>query len=128
MPADSPLHIPELDHLTLRVLEEPDPESGGFLARCLETGTVAAAPDIQTLRQLFDKTLELEILLAIRNKDFANLLRRPVSGDVAARWLRAAANKCEDTTLKLNLPVEVPPRREVKSEIAIKKASLSRTA
>jgi hypothetical protein len=121
--------IPELEHLTLRVLEEYDEEAGAWVARCLETGAVASARDQSTLQALMRETIQLEILLAVKKDNFPNLFRSPASGKVWAKWLRVAGmpNALSEDTLEINISL-MTPRREVKSEIGIQKASFPRTA
>jgi hypothetical protein len=129
MPLDSET-IPELEHMTLKILEEYDAEQGTWVARCLETGAVATAPDQQTLQKLINETIQLEVLLAIKKNDFANLFHKPASGEVCARWYRTAGMSSGAlTTYDLELNFDLTPRREVKSEkIGISKASIPRTA
>jgi hypothetical protein len=122
--------IPELENLTLRVLEEYDEERKIYVARCLETGTVADAPDQESLLQAIQQTLQLEIVLAVKNSNFANLFRQPSTGDVWARWHRAAGvpGAVKHLTLKLDISLPTIPRREVKSEIPITQAKYPRPA
>lgn len=122
--------IPELEHLSLKVLEEYDEERREWVATCIETGAVAAASDHPTLQRLIQDTIRLEILLAVQKGNLPNLFRKPAAGEVRVKWLRAAAlapHGPTDSTLEIsfNLP---PPRREVKSEIKVKTVSLPRTA
>ena len=124
--------VPELAHLTLKVLEEYDEDHKTWVATCLETGAVATAPDPDNLRKLMDETIQLEILLAIKRNDFANLLRKSASSEVKARWYRAAgmASALDQYDLEINLHLS-PPRREVKSEkigIEVAKVAGRRTA
>lgn len=122
--------IPELRYLSLKVLEEYDEDRREWLATCIETGTVAAAPDQATLQQLIQDTIRLEILLAIQKGNLPSLFRKPASGEARVKWLRAAAMSPHgptDTTLEINFNLP-PPRREVKSEIKVKTVSLPRSA
>jgi hypothetical protein len=121
--------IPELEHLELHILEEYDEEYETFVARSLETGTVATAPDMDSLRDIMLETLQLELTLAARSGNFANLWKQPAPGDVWARWHYAAGKSGKkDSTLTVSITLPTTPRREVKSEIRITKASTPRTA
>jgi hypothetical protein len=121
--------IPELEHLELHVLEEYDEEHETFVARCLETGTVSTANEMDSLREIMRETLQLEITLAARSGNFANLWKRPAPGDVWARWHYAAGSGGKDeSTMTISISLGTIPKREVKSEIRITKASISRTA
>jgi hypothetical protein len=120
--------ITELEYLTLKVLEEYDEDRREWVATCVETGAVATAHDQGILQKLIQDTIRLEILLAIQKDNFANLFRRPASGEVHARWLRAAGlTKPLKEKLEISYSLSTP-RREVKSEISIAKASYPRTA
>jgi hypothetical protein len=124
--------VPELMYLTLKVLEEYDEDHKTWVATCLETGAVAAAPDPATLRKLMDENIQLEILLAIKRNDFANLFRKSASGEVKARWYRAAGMTTVLDQYKLEINIHLsPPRREVTSEkigIEVAKVDNRRTA
>lgn len=129
MPVDC-TSIPELEYLTLRVLEEYAEDEQAWVATCLDTGAVASAPDLAMLEKLIEETIQLEITMAVQRSDFANLFRKPAAGEVVARWLRAAGLSGGLTEVRLGITIDLatPPRREVKSEIGIKKASVPRTA
>lgn len=120
--------IPELKNLSLRVLEEFDEEHAMYVARCLETGTVATADSAEACRDLIKETLELEITLAATKRNFPNLFRQPASGEVWARWHAAAGESGNLSEMTLTVNVTLPTRREVKSEIRISKAFVSKTA
>ena len=121
--------IPELEHLALRILEEYDEEGGRYVARCLETGAVVTAPNAEPLRALIEENIRLEISLALKSGNFGNLWRQQAPPDVWVRWHRAAGSgQATDFKMPLNLTTGTIPRREVKSEIQITKASISRTA
>lgn len=118
-----------LGNIELRILEEFDKEHKVFVAHCLETGAVASATDAASLHTLMKETLQLEITLAVRSGDFDNLWKQQAPPDVWTRWHKAAgAGNKEDSTLTFNITLPTTPRREVKSEIRISKASINRTA
>lgn len=117
--------VPELAHLTLKVLEEYDEDHGTWVATCLETGAVATAPDPETLRKLMDENIHLEILLAIRKNDFANLLRKSASGEIKARWYRTAGltSGLDQYELEINLPWPPQPNQPAFSALPLRTPS-----
>lgn len=123
--------IPELERLSFRVLEEFDEAQGAWTAVCLETGAVATATEQTTLQELILETIQLELLLAVRKDAFSNLFRKPASGEVWAKWFKAAgmSDELSQSTIELDLG-NLTPRRGVQLErqISITKASVPRTA
>jgi len=109
--------IPELERLSFRILEEYDEAQGTWTAICLETGAVASATEQPQLQQLILDTIQLELLLAVRKGAFSNLFRKPASGEVWAKWFKAAgmSNELSQTTIELDLG-NLAPRRGVQIE------------
>jgi hypothetical protein len=73
----------------LRVLVEFDSAYQVFVARCLETGSVATADSAETATTMMDELLSDEISYAISRKNFSNLTASPASPDVWGRWYEA---------------------------------------
>lgn len=76
-----------------KVLIEPDTEHGGFVAYCLQTGSVATADDAKTVEGILDEVLQSEAVHALETNDFANLYSSPAPPDVWFRWYRFAKTK-----------------------------------
>jgi hypothetical protein len=102
-------------HLRWRVLEEVDPEYGGLVARCLETGTTVTADEPDALRKLIKQALSLHIKLAAEREDPEALYHERAPADVWVRYDAVSAPQTETFEVDLSST----PRREVKSEISI---------
>lgn len=76
----------------LRALLEFEPSYGVFVGRCLETGSVVTADDMDTIREMLKELLEDEIEFAVEHENFTNLFSNPAPPDVWLRWHREAAN------------------------------------
>jgi len=62
---------------TFRVLAEFDSEYNVYVARCLETGSVASADDMDTVLSMIEELLVDEVTFAIENDNLANLYSSP---------------------------------------------------
>ncbi|GAC1659863.1 MAG: hypothetical protein NVS9B12_14050 [Vulcanimicrobiaceae bacterium] len=71
----------------LRVLVEFDHTIAVFVARCLETGHVLTADSAAAAREMIVELLADELNHAIEHLNFVDLLSKPASTDVFARWL-----------------------------------------
>jgi hypothetical protein len=76
-----------------RVLAERDSAYNVYVARCLETGSVTTADDIETAKEMMWELLDDEVSYAIAHENFASLLSSPASPDVWKRWIEAANAK-----------------------------------
>lgn len=117
----------ELENLRLRVLEEYDEEHNGYVARCLDTGTVATGKTPEEAHSVIKELLESDILLAIQVGHLRGLFRAPASSDVFDRWyaVQSAGGQVETERLNIALPSS---KRGVQSELSIVKATHRRTA
>lgn len=106
-----------VEHLDLKVLVERDDTYETYVARCLESGSVATGDTPEQATALIKETLELEILLAIKDGSLANLLRFPAPPDVHERWYMARTMSGVEE-VPLYIPAD-PPKRSVKPEISI---------
>ena len=77
--------------LNLRVLEEYDPESNCYVARCLETGAVAAGRTIDEARQILMDVVRHDALLARRAGGILSLFCKPAGAECELRWQHLAA-------------------------------------
>ena len=112
-----------LPHINLRVLEEYDSDYSTYVARCLETGTIATADDPESLVEAVKEALTAEIVLAARADKLERLFARPSPPDVWARWLRAVGESGEPKSIALDVWPRIGrdaiPRRGVQSAISI---------
>jgi hypothetical protein len=79
----------EVTLFPLRVLMEYDNTYKVYVARCLETGSVATADDFDTVQEMIKEILEDEIAFAIENDNLPNLYSAPAPLDVFKRWRNA---------------------------------------
>jgi len=75
----------------LRALLEFEPNYQVYIGRCLETGSVVTADDMDTAREMLKELLEDEVEFAVEHENFTNLLSNPAPPDVWVRWANAAA-------------------------------------
>jgi hypothetical protein len=68
-----------------RVLIEFDSGYNVFVARCLETGSVATADDADTAKEMIEELLVDEVTFALAHNHLANLYSSPAPFDV---WIR----------------------------------------
>jgi hypothetical protein len=76
-----------------KVWIQPDEDTGGFAAYCLETGSVATADDAQTAETLLDEVIQSEAVNALDTKNFANLYSSPAPQEIWDRWYKLAETK-----------------------------------
>jgi hypothetical protein len=72
-----------------RVLIEFDSGYNTFVARCLETGSVATADDANIVEDMIKELLLDEVTFAIEKNNLANLYSSPAPLDVWMRFRRA---------------------------------------
>jgi hypothetical protein len=103
-----------------RVLIEFDSAYNVFVARCLETGSVATADDPETVKTMIEELLSDEISYAISRGNFANLTSSPASPDVWARWYESTKKQQPDErTLSVQADALHLAEREVPTEISV---------
>ena len=68
-----------------RVLVEFESGYNVFVARCLETGSVATADDAETAKDMIEELLVDEVTFAIENNNLANLFSSPAPFNV---WMK----------------------------------------
>jgi hypothetical protein len=116
--------VPE--KLTLRVLEEFDPEFNTHVARCLETGTIATAETMEEAHGLLMESLRLEVVQVSRARRAVALFEKPAGAVYELRWQALASHQepIAETVTVYEMPVG--ERKGVKSELSI--LSVKRTA
>ena len=72
--------------IRLRVLVEFDSVYNVFVGRCLETGDVVTADDLETASEMMEELLEDAVSYAIEHGTITNLCSTPASLDVWKRW------------------------------------------
>ena len=106
--------------IKLRVLVEADSVYNVFVARCLETGSVATADDLATAAAVMHELLDDEISYAVHRKNFANLFSSPAPMDVWVRWYEVTKKlKPEVVTRSIDARELRLDESEVNSEIAM---------
>ncbi len=98
-----------------KVLIEPSKEHGGFVAYCLQTGSVATADDAETVESIIGEVLQSEVIHAMETENLRNLYSSPAPPEVWFRWLKVAQTKPPKTrvlTLALKQPAtpKKPPQ------------------
>jgi hypothetical protein len=106
-----------------KVLVEPSIDEGGFVAYCLQTGSVATADDSDTAESILDEVIESEANHALETKDFANLYSSPAPPDVWFRWYKLAETKRPKVRFLTLRPKGVPapkkPSHGVSSKVEV---------
>ncbi len=105
--------------LTLRVLEEFDPEFKTNIARCLETGTVATAESIDEAHDLLMETLRLEVVQVSRARRPLALFEKPAGPIYELRWQALAAEHAPTPETITVYDSPLGERKGVKSELSI---------
>ena len=75
-----------------RVLIGFDSSYNTFVARCLETGSVATAGDAETVEDMIKELLIDELMFALEHNNLANLYSTPAPIDVWLKFRQATQN------------------------------------
>jgi hypothetical protein len=116
---DSPATVYDADYAVFRfrVLIEHNSSYNVFVARCLETGSVATADDSETVEDMIKELLVDEVTFAIEHNNLANLYSRPAPYEV---WMKFRSAQREGTPTKpMCRAIRARDREEVPAEIKI---------
>lgn len=80
-------------HLTLRFLEEYDADTKQYVARCLETGTVATGDTEDSAHALLIQTIQLEAAAVSRALRESALFEKPAGAVYELRWQKGEGAK-----------------------------------
>lgn len=117
------MHQQQIPFIRLRVLVEFDSTYRVYVARCLETGSVATADDLETAGQMMLELLDDEVAFAFEHQTVANLYSTPAPLDVWKRWYEVVQkqggptlhqSKIDTKPLSLTEP-EVPTEIQIAS-------------
>ncbi len=102
---------------TFRVLVEFDGDYNVYVARCLETGSVATADDSGTVIDMIQELLMDEAAYALEHDSLVNLYSRPSPISVWNRFVSAAHALAPKPAQRAIIPRSIG--QEVSTEIAI---------
>ena len=110
----------EYPFFPLRAVLEFDPNYQVCVGRCLNTGSVATADDMDTAESMLMELLQDEIEFAVEHKNFTNLFSAPASPDVWAKWANLAAKE-EPKKMYISITAEELKldKPEIKGEISV---------
>ena len=104
-----------------RVLVEFDSGYNVFVARCLETGSVATADDEDTVEDMIAELLDDEVTFALDNDNLANLYSSPAPFYV---WRQFRAAQLEGVQRKpVHRAIRARNAEEVPTEITMARAA-----
>jgi hypothetical protein len=111
---------------TFRVLIERESAYNVFVARCLETGSVATADDADTAEDMIKELLMDEMVFALENDNLTNLYSSPAPLDVWMRFRTASQNGVPSKPMQR--AIKARNTEEVPTEINITRAAGARAA
>lgn len=111
---------------TFRVLVELESAYNVYIARCLETGSVATADNPDTAEDMIKELLIDELTFALQNDNLKNLYSDPAPTDV---WLRFRnAQRSGVPSKPMQRAISARNNAEVPTEINVTRAAATRAA
>jgi len=111
----------EIPMFRFRVLIEHNSAYNRFVARCLETGSVATASDENMVEDMIKELLTDEVIYALDHNNLANLYSSPAPYDV---WMRfRQAERLGIPSKPMNRAIRARNSEEVPAEIKIARTS-----
>lgn len=103
-----------------RVLIEKEIAYNVYVARCLETGSVATADDADTVEDMIKELLMDEVTFAVENDNLSNLYSSPAPLDIWMRFKQAVRDGIPSKPMQR--AIKARNREEVSAEININRA------
>lgn len=112
-----PLSTNDEPMFKFRVLIEFETGYNVFVARCLETGSVATADDADTVKDMIEELLVDEVTFALEHSNLANLYSSPAPYDVWIKFRNAqrggTPSKPMQRAIRAHNTEEVPAEIEI---------------
>ena len=103
-----------------RVLISHESGYNVFVARCLETGSVATADDLETVKDMIQELLVDEVTFALEHHNLANLYSTPAPLDV---WMRFRSAQRSAPSKPMHRAIRARNIEEVPAEIEFARAA-----